>query len=177
MSPVCRRPPRVRLSPIPIRNRPGCAGTAFCRRCAGRQNQPRPVCRRIGRHPLALWCAAQSLRYAPHTRRFEFRIGGCSGRGARQLCPRHRHEACSAPAASSRPTGRWTVSRCLRFRRRMPARCSMSSVLRCPRSSRPRGVVCGIAELWPEAPDLACRYQAISSSLVIAKPNPFLRQR
>ena len=68
------RVPRLRL--YPGRNCAGCGATAGRRRGAGRQDQPRSVRDGLGRHALALWRAAQSLRCALHSRRVEFRLGG-----------------------------------------------------------------------------------------------------
>ena len=51
----------------PVGNRPGCEATAFRRRCAGRQNQPRSVCHRLvgTRSPYGVPRNPFDARYIP----------------------------------------------------------------------------------------------------------------
>ena len=61
------------------------------RRHRHRQDQPRSVRDRPGRHALALWRAAQRVRSETHPRRIELGLGGRGRGGPRAARARHRH--------------------------------------------------------------------------------------
>ena len=73
------------------------------RRRLRRQDQPRPVRDRPGRHPLALRPAEQHLRARAHQRRLELGLGGRGLARRRAVRARHRHGRIGTRAGGVQP--------------------------------------------------------------------------
>ena len=83
------RVPRLRVHPVGVRA--GRPAPARCRRDPDRQDEPRPVRHRPGRHAFAVRRVRERFRRTLHLRRLELRVGGRRRGRPGQLRARHRH--------------------------------------------------------------------------------------